>query len=467
MIGSTVALSQRTVRIVRIISEGGYGFVYLVEDEQKNSFALKKVITQDPERYAVITKELKFLQEHARGPAHPYFASYFDSKVVANGKSEHIFYILMEFGSGGTLFDIMARRLESASNFTELELIGMAGSIARALQHVHELGYVYCDMKIENCLFFDMNTIKLCDFGSVNVFDIDFSSLPRAQHYQYEEIFEKETTLMYRPPEMCDTYLQYRVNTRADMWMFGCVLYTLMFFKHPFFEASKLAITTASFNWPSEPVYSDKLEILVRNLLTPKPDLRPTSAEAAELLSNWQTANLTLNSMAADIKRERERKVNAIRHIGDGMPVKKVTNSNDLGFDVFDFSGLNKMTRKSHTPMNPPRGKDATHKTLTNFATPNNRRGVNLINDDVFNKFSKQKDDFNFFADEQNNADLNLNFEHPTDYNFDAFAEPHTTAALKNEFDDFLTLDVNEKKVDQPRKPTTRNDLDDLDFGNY
>jgi len=39
---------------------------------------------------------------------------------------------------------------------------------------------------------------------------------------------------MYRPPEMADLFLRYDVGEKADIWMLGCVLYTLCFFIHPF-----------------------------------------------------------------------------------------------------------------------------------------------------------------------------------------------------------------------------------------
>ena len=48
------------------------------------------------------------------------------------------------------------------------------------------------------------------------------------------EDFEKYTTMMYRPPEMIDKYMKYVVNTQADVWMLGCVLFSLCFFMHPF-----------------------------------------------------------------------------------------------------------------------------------------------------------------------------------------------------------------------------------------
>ncbi len=74
---------------------------------------------------------------------------------------------------------------------------------------------------------------------------------------------------MYRPPEMCDPFMQYEVNEKVDVWMLGniidlklkklfkwfvlgCVIYTLVFYKHPFVEASKLAIVNASITFPRD-----------------------------------------------------------------------------------------------------------------------------------------------------------------------------------------------------------------------
>jgi len=66
------------------------------------------------------------------------------------------------------------------------------------------------------------------------------------------EMFEKYTTMMYRPPEMIDQYLKYPVNFQSDIWMLGCILYTMCFAKHPFFEAQKLAIINAHYFIPEE-----------------------------------------------------------------------------------------------------------------------------------------------------------------------------------------------------------------------
>jgi AP2-associated kinase len=42
---------------------------------------------------------------------------------------------------------------------------------------------------------------------------------------------------MYRPPEMFDKYLKMDVDLKADIWMLGCILFTLCFGKQPFQDA--------------------------------------------------------------------------------------------------------------------------------------------------------------------------------------------------------------------------------------
>lgn len=73
------------------------------------------------------------------------------------------------------------------------------------------------------------------------------------------ESYEKYTTMMYRPPEMIDKYQRANVTTKADIWMIGCVAFTLCYAQHPFMESSKLAICTASYIFPQTPQVPTKL----------------------------------------------------------------------------------------------------------------------------------------------------------------------------------------------------------------
>merc|ERR1719203_1802886 len=90
-----------------------------------------------------------------------------------------------------------------------------------------------------------------------------------------EEV-KQHTTMMYRPPEMVDVYLRFPITCAVDIWMLGCILFALLYNRHPFQEASALAIREAKYWLPerkSRP--SAKLLDLLIWLLAPDPRHRP------------------------------------------------------------------------------------------------------------------------------------------------------------------------------------------------
>jgi AP2-associated kinase len=114
---------------------------------------------------------------------------------------------------------------------------------------MHRLGVFHQDVKVENILLGKDGLFKLCDFGSCSSERIDLEQVSKSKMYHYEERFEKNTTLMYRPPEMIDLYLKYPIDDRVDVWMLGCVLFVLNYHFHPFQEEGKLSIVNASIKY--------------------------------------------------------------------------------------------------------------------------------------------------------------------------------------------------------------------------
>jgi len=112
------------------------------------------------------------------------------------------------------------------------------------------------------------------------------------KNYKNEQfaIYEKNTTFMYRPPEMCDTFSNYKVTEKVDIWMLGCIFYTLMYKKHPFFEAQKLTIINTQYFTP-EINYPDKLLDFMRLMLTPNPEKRPDIKMVIQIIQNWENIN--------------------------------------------------------------------------------------------------------------------------------------------------------------------------------
>ena len=119
--------------------------------------------------------------------------------------------------------------------------------------------------------------------------------IPKSQYEDKIHEFDKKTTITYRPPEMCDPYLQLRVDLKADIWMLGCILFSLAFYKHPFQECTTLSIVNAGYYMPQSHQYSAKFENLIRNLLTPDPALRYDIDQVIEILDQWENVLVPLN----------------------------------------------------------------------------------------------------------------------------------------------------------------------------
>ena len=107
--------------------------------------------------------------------------------------------------------------------------------ICSGLKAMHDIGIQHRDIKVENILL-ENKLFKLCDFGSASKQTLDPNSASCTPDYLDEqmEYFEKFTTMMYRPPEMIDRYKKFKVDTQVDVWMLGCVIFSLCFFQHPF-----------------------------------------------------------------------------------------------------------------------------------------------------------------------------------------------------------------------------------------
>eukprot|EP00347_Sterkiella_histriomuscorum_P002274 403368786 len=277
-IGQTVTIGHRTVKIDRKISEGGYAFVYQVSDVNTYAqYALKKL---------AITRQLG---------EHENIVRFIDASMIKDGTGSYIM-ILSELCTQGTLFDVLTK------------YDGKLSEQGLQLMHTQSPPIAHRDLKIENVLL-QNKRFKLCDFGSASTSTLDQNQAQLSQN-QIDEVmeeFEKYTTMMYRPPEMIDKYKKYRVDTQADIWMLGCVAFTLCFFQHPFQESQRLGIINAHFYMPNDTRISEKMKNFIRLLLVPNPSNRPKVNYILNLLNKWQEIQqIPLSAEAQHIKQRNE-----------------------------------------------------------------------------------------------------------------------------------------------------------------
>jgi len=107
--------------------------------------------------------------------------------------------------------------------------------------------------------------------------------------HKLQEEIDKTVTMLYRPPEMADIEMNYRqgyaIGTAVDVWMLGCILYTLAFYRHPFQDnAFAMAIWNAKYYIPQDHpmARSQKLVALIHWMLAADPKDRPSAGGAIE-----------------------------------------------------------------------------------------------------------------------------------------------------------------------------------------
>ena len=124
--------------------------------------------------------------------------------------------ILLEFASGGSLFDYLHRHgklsLDQASTWST--------HAAKAVQYLHKYGTIHGDIKSPNFLITNGNILKICDFGhSVGI----TSSGPEAT--------TKTGTVRWMAPEV---FINHTVCKQSDIYSLAIVFWELYSCEIPF-----------------------------------------------------------------------------------------------------------------------------------------------------------------------------------------------------------------------------------------
>lgn len=204
--------------IKRILGEGGFGFVYLVEYLDGTVYALKLLKLWDiigSER----TNYLKrFDMEFETGKIKSPYLVHTYTKGSVRGNP----YIVMEYCPKGDLFQALRNKLISIEQAAINVLLG--------LHDLHSCGKVHRDLKPENVLVRDDGTAILTDFG------IAGDQNNRLTRYNFWGVPKfRAGTYQYMPPE------QNRppkgdaiVLPTTDVFSFGVMMYLLFTGQFPF-----------------------------------------------------------------------------------------------------------------------------------------------------------------------------------------------------------------------------------------
>ena len=267
--GQELSIDGRRVTVGRKIADGGYGIIYEATDTSGRNYALKALQAPDEEHYQAIITEY---ETHKACASHPNVVKVFG--MSANRASRQA-TILMEL-CPDSLVSVMNSRFDSGLD--DRTIVDVFQSVCSAVEFMHSLSppVIHRDLKPENVLRGE-GRWKLCDFGSATrkIYTLKTSS----ERNEAADDLEKNTTALYRAPEMCDLFRRQAIGPKADVWALGCVLFKLCTFKDAFGEGSNLQILNKKYTWPPNRKVNDKFKELVKYMFETDPEDRPSARD--------------------------------------------------------------------------------------------------------------------------------------------------------------------------------------------
>ena len=149
------------------IGRGGYGDVFKAK-WMGTMVAVKKFGKRYMSKKALkdFIKEIEMLNQLR----HPNIVLYMG--VSLDLQSQSFFYMVTEFVSKGSLFDLLHQR---KLVLDDGRITAIAKQIAIALLYLHKRALFHCDLKSQNVLINEDWTVKLCDFG-LSRYQVKFDS---------------------------------------------------------------------------------------------------------------------------------------------------------------------------------------------------------------------------------------------------------------------------------------------------
>lgn len=259
--------------ILREIGRGGMAAVFLAEDPRVARYVALKLVPTGDDREAKDVLEAerwgarlqaKFAESCGRVP-----------KVYEEGDEPPYYFIAMEYVDGRNLSDLIARGCVPAADATRIaialsEFLDAAHTFKATIDGREFWSLVHGDLKPRNVRIADDGSIKILDFGIAKALSLsrkvtrnDFGSMP------------------YLSPERLEST---EVDTHADLWALGVILYELLTGGPPFHAPDtrrlEQEIRTGYGKRPLPPGCPRGLQAIVARLLAPNVVDRYVSAAA-------------------------------------------------------------------------------------------------------------------------------------------------------------------------------------------
>ena len=176
------------------------------------------------------------------------------------------YYFVQEFCAAGELFDMIIAK----QKLSEKEAARYMEQLASAVSYIHSRHIIHRDIKPENILLTENDDIKLIDFDTAILMDVD------------RQVRGSVGTAFYMAPEVLK---KGAYNEKCDVWSMGVVMYILLSGQPPFggYTGKDIIRNVARGEYSLEgPVWdsiSPEAKDLIRKQLNPNPHKRMSAQD--------------------------------------------------------------------------------------------------------------------------------------------------------------------------------------------
>ncbi len=255
--------------ITEQLGAGGMGEVYLAQDTRLGRKVAIKVL---PAEFASDPERLARFEQEARAAAalnHPHIAVVHD--IGTEGDTH---FMVQEYLEGDTLREPLQKGALPLK-----KALGLATEIAEALAAAHAAGIIHRDLKPENIFVTKEGHAKVLDFGLAKLTEVAGAGSPGGATQSPTMMGTVAGQVMgtagYMAPEQVEG--SDKIDHRADLFAFGCVLYEMVSGVRAFAGRS-IAETLAHIQHDdptpiqeSDPSLPDELQRIIRKSVAKEP----------------------------------------------------------------------------------------------------------------------------------------------------------------------------------------------------
>lgn len=238
-------------KIQDVLGAGGFGIVYLAEDQMIRKQVAIKVPHKQDSGVDKLLKEPRLLA----ALDHPNIV-----KVLTADKTAQVFFIVMEYVEGCSL----ESHLKKVGRIPFETAIHWFYQLCDAMAYAHSKKMIHRDVRPANVLMAPNNQVKLTDFGT--------------SRYLTDQAYA--STRIGSPPYMAPEHYKGKATAQSDIYSMGILMYECLTGELPYFDAKPANIIRMAMKKdvrePHQlvPDISPKFSKIIMKAMHPSPPIR-------------------------------------------------------------------------------------------------------------------------------------------------------------------------------------------------